>query len=185
MEPVRQRRAARQGDLDSWGNTAINFRVAAGRYRLVGARRGDLDLGAGHRRVPVDGEPDPVGDPAATPSATTSARSRPAPLRRPFGGAQTPHRRPHELRFVYEPAPRRSSSSRTRPRSPPSWRSISRTPGTASRQPRPGAQRLNALAAESPALIILDLNLPDMDGIEICRRRAQELRRADPDADRS
>jgi DNA-binding response OmpR family regulator len=29
---------------------------------------------------------------------------------------------------------------------------------------------LNAVAAEMPSLIVLDLNLPDMDGIEICRR---------------
>jgi DNA-binding response OmpR family regulator len=33
-----------------------------------------------------------------------------------------------------------------------------------------GGAALNAVAAEMPALIILDLNLPDMDGIEICRR---------------
>jgi DNA-binding response OmpR family regulator len=33
-----------------------------------------------------------------------------------------------------------------------------------------GAGALNAVASEMPALIILDLNLPDMDGIEICRR---------------
>ncbi len=33
-----------------------------------------------------------------------------------------------------------------------------------------GASALNAIAAEMPALIVLDLNLPDMDGIEICRR---------------
>jgi len=33
-----------------------------------------------------------------------------------------------------------------------------------------GGAALNAIAAETPALIILDLNLPDMDGIEICRR---------------
>ena len=33
-----------------------------------------------------------------------------------------------------------------------------------------GGAALNAIAAELPALIILDLNLPDMDGIEICRR---------------
>jgi two-component system, OmpR family, alkaline phosphatase synthesis response regulator PhoP len=33
-----------------------------------------------------------------------------------------------------------------------------------------GGSALNAIAAETPALIILDLNLPDMDGLEICRR---------------
>jgi DNA-binding response OmpR family regulator len=33
-----------------------------------------------------------------------------------------------------------------------------------------GASALNAIAAEMPSLIVLDLNLPDMDGIEICRR---------------
>jgi DNA-binding response OmpR family regulator len=33
-----------------------------------------------------------------------------------------------------------------------------------------GSAALNQVAAEMPSLIILDLNLPDMDGIEICRR---------------
>jgi len=33
-----------------------------------------------------------------------------------------------------------------------------------------GAGALNAVAADMPSLIVLDLNLPDMDGIEICRR---------------
>jgi DNA-binding response OmpR family regulator len=33
-----------------------------------------------------------------------------------------------------------------------------------------GAGALNAVASEMPSLIILDLNLPDMDGVEICRR---------------
>jgi len=33
-----------------------------------------------------------------------------------------------------------------------------------------GSAALNTIAAEVPALIVLDLNLPDMDGIEICRR---------------
>ncbi|MFN0153084.1 MAG: response regulator transcription factor [Gaiella sp.] len=33
-----------------------------------------------------------------------------------------------------------------------------------------GSAALNAFAAGAPSLILLDLNLPDMDGIEICRR---------------
>jgi len=33
-----------------------------------------------------------------------------------------------------------------------------------------GGEALTMAAAEQPALIILDLNLPDIDGIEVCRR---------------
>src|SRR5581483_4823672 len=33
-----------------------------------------------------------------------------------------------------------------------------------------GSAALNQVAAGMPSLIVLDLNLPDMDGIEICRR---------------
>jgi DNA-binding response OmpR family regulator len=33
-----------------------------------------------------------------------------------------------------------------------------------------GGEALTMAAAEKPALIILDLNLPDIDGIEVCRR---------------
>jgi DNA-binding response OmpR family regulator len=33
-----------------------------------------------------------------------------------------------------------------------------------------GSAALTQMAAEAPSLVVLDLNLPDMDGIEICRR---------------
>ena len=33
-----------------------------------------------------------------------------------------------------------------------------------------GQSALTQLAAEPPVLVILDLNLPDIDGIEVCRR---------------
>src|SRR5216684_4269910 len=33
-----------------------------------------------------------------------------------------------------------------------------------------GAEALTEVAADQPALIVLDLNLPDIDGIEVCRR---------------
>ena len=35
---------------------------------------------------------------------------------------------------------------------------------------RNGASAINETAAENPTLIVLDLMLPDMDGIEVCRR---------------
>jgi DNA-binding response OmpR family regulator len=42
--------------------------------------------------------------------------------------------------------------------------------GYAVRAVATGGAALNHVAAEMPSMIILDLNLPDMDGIEICRR---------------
>jgi DNA-binding response OmpR family regulator len=45
--------------------------------------------------------------------------------------------------------------------------------GFAVRAAGDGARALEALAADDPDLVTLDLNLPDLDGIEVCRRIRQ------------
>ena len=42
--------------------------------------------------------------------------------------------------------------------------------GYAVRTAATGGEALQHVAAEQPALVVLDLNLPDIDGIEVCRR---------------
>src|SRR5207253_116085 len=42
--------------------------------------------------------------------------------------------------------------------------------GYAVRTASTGGEALTEVAADQPALIVLDLNLPDIDGIEVCRR---------------
>jgi two-component system alkaline phosphatase synthesis response regulator PhoP len=42
--------------------------------------------------------------------------------------------------------------------------------GYAVRTAATGGEALQAVSAEQPSLIVLDLNLPDVDGIEVCRR---------------
>ena len=91
----------------------------------------------------------------------------------------------HRAQPLVSAASRRSSSSRTRARSRPSSRSTSRTRATRSGRRRPAPRRSAQAAAHEPALIVLDLMLPDIDGIEVCKRVRQTLRRADPDADRA
>src|ERR1700724_182787 len=41
---------------------------------------------------------------------------------------------------------------------------------------RTGQDGLDSSAAEDPAVIILDLGLPDIDGVEVCRRMRQWTR---------
>ena len=41
-----------------------------------------------------------------------------------------------------------------------------------------GAEAINQVALAGPDLVILDLGLPDIDGLEVCRRVRDVLRRA-------
>src|SRR5256712_12295118 len=45
-----------------------------------------------------------------------------------------------------------------------------KTGGSTVRTASTGGEALTEVAADQPALIVLDLNLPDIDGIEVCRR---------------
>ena len=55
--------------------------------------------------------------------------------------------------------------------------------GYAVRTTASGAEALKLVASEKPALVVLDLMLPDMDGVEVCKRIRQTHRPAGADAD--
>jgi PAS domain S-box-containing protein len=55
---------------------------------------------------------------------------------------------------------------------------ILRRAGFAVREATTGAEALRAAAAHVPAVVLLDVNLPDMDGFEVCRRLKTEPRTA-------
>ena len=48
---------------------------------------------------------------------------------------------------------------------------------------RDGAEALQKAENTKPDLVVLDLMLPDIDGLEVCRQIRVGIGRADPDAD--
>lgn len=86
MEPVRQRRAARQGDLDSWAQDGDQLPRGGGRYRLVAHGEGISISARGSGECTVDGEPDPVGDAGSYAVGDNEPQQIPdEPLRLSFG----------------------------------------------------------------------------------------------------
>src|SRR6185503_9438539 len=51
--------------------------------------------------------------------------------------------------------------------------------GFAVREAATGAQALALAVSERPSLVLLDVNLPDMSGFEVCRRLRREPRTAE------
>ncbi len=68
------------------------------------------------------------------------------------------------------PLPRSCSSWRTSHASPTSCAAIPNVKACACGVTGDGRAALDAVTAERPAVVLLDVGLPDMDGTEVCRR---------------
>ena len=78
----------------------------------------------------------------------------------------------------------RSSSSTTSRRSPGSSATTSSTRASPSDRARDGTRRSTRARAERPDLVVLDLGLPELDGLDVTRDAAARLGRADHHAHR-
>ena len=135
-----------------------------------------------------------IGD--GPPRAARRGRAR-LPVVRPSRWSTTPRarsstpelperRRGLQWRRCWTRASRaRSCSSRTRrrsmSRSPPRCAATASSPWSRGPAPRPSSWRRRV----EPALVLLDLNLPDTDGRDVCRELRRHVGRPDRDAHRA
>ena len=153
----------------------------------VSARRADADWVEVARHRPGPGHPAPsCATPCSSRSGAGRARRRRAsaspssgPSSRPTAArspSTTARRRRHRRALHPAGAPwltGRSSSSTTSRRSSGPCRSRCGPGATTCVTATTGQQALDRCATEDPAAVILDLGLPDIDGIEVCRRIRQ------------
>ncbi len=139
----------------------INFYVPGGRYRITVHGEGFSISARGQGMASLDGSADAGrvdrdvrGGRQSARAAAADARAR--AVRRPVGGPVTG---PTSVLVVEDEQSIASFVSL-----------YLKNAGYGVRAVGTGSGALNAVAAEMPSLIVLDLNLPDMDGIEICRR---------------
>ena len=78
-------------------------------------------------------------------------------------------------------AGRRGRERRSRPSSP----GYLKNAGYTVRTTASGNEALRLVESEKPALVVLDLKLPDIDGLEVCKRIRQRRRRADAESQRA
>ena len=81
------------------------------------------------------------------------------------------------------PGPCASSSSKTTATSPPTSATTSRSAATPSTSPPTASPACTWRWCNDFDAIVLDLNLPGMDGLEVCRKLRNEGAQADPGAD--
>ena len=149
----------------------VNFYVPGGRYKITVRGEGFSISARGQGTVALTGSPDTtgatgtyaVGDavPAPIPSATQNVAFG-APLTSDAVRDEEGGRSMSQAQTVLVVEDEQSIAS---------FVSLYlKNAGYGVRAVGTGSGALNAVAAEMPSLVILDLNLPDMDGIEICRR---------------
>ena len=149
----------------------VNFYVPGGRYKITVRGEGFSISARGQGTVALTGSPDTtgatgtyaVGDavPAPIPSATQNVAFG-APLTSDAVATEEGGRSMSQAQTVLVVEDEQSIAS---------FVSLYlKNAGYGVRAVGTGSGALNAVAAEMPSLVILDLNLPDMDGIEICRR---------------
>ena len=146
----------------------VNFYIPGGRYRITVSGAGLLDLGARPGRRDIDGTPDLTGATGMYAVGDTDLTPLPEDPTTIQYGAPAGDEADHEGGAVSGP---QSVLVVEDEQSIASFVSLYlKNAGYAVRAVGTGSGALNAVAAEMPSLIVLDLNLPDMDGIEICRR---------------
>ena len=149
----------------------VNFYVPGGRYKITVRGEGFSISARGQGTVALTGSPDTTG--ATGTYAVGDARSGADPVRDP---ERRVRRTAYERRGRDEEGGRSMSQAQTvlvveDEQSIASFVSLYlKNAGYGVRAVGTGSGALNAVAAEMPSLVMLDLNLPDMDGIEICRR---------------
>ena len=167
-----ERRLLRQGRALPLPGRVVHAQVRRQRHRPLGRRQG---LAVGRRQDSATGDDGTVSvNGAKAQSASVDRDLRRRRSRSRLGDKASTH---HEHDRAAAASCRRDSDDPRR-----RGRELDRVVrlalpeerrATPSRRPRPAREALAQVAAQEPALIVLDLMLPDIDGIEVCKRVRQ------------
>ena len=149
----------------------VSFYVPGGRYKIT-AHGSDISISArGTGAVILDGDPDAVGDTGMY--AVGDGDLVPLPevqTKATFGRNEVIAPSPQSFKIPAMTTPQTILIVEDETSIASFVALYLKNAGYVVKAVGTGGAALNAIAAEQPALIILDLNLPDMDGLEICRR---------------
>ena len=149
----------------------VSFYVPGGRYKLTARGVGISISTRGTGTVTLDGDPDPVGDTGRYAIGDDTPAALPVDATKLAFGPVEPNRSSPRISHTSGMTPPQTVLVVEDETSIASFVALYlKNAGYAVKAVGTGGAALNSIAAEAPALIILDLNLPDMDGLEICRK---------------